>query len=667
MSFDQPNIITLGTQANGNEYVITGEVVQQPANNFAEGIRQGSPQYSDIENVFHYTYEDFREGQGVKFGNAREDRFKFWNGARVRTWDSEGHIELAPLVTEASIGAIVPSFAYNTVAVQEAFCTHISNFRNYLWAAIGDTVMRYQKDTIPWVADGPSGAEAGNRVAADITHSLYAWRNDAGNTHLYWGLGKLGSFAWADPNFYRRDMSANVGAVTAWEQPSAGEKAHDFIDFDKKLLKIYFGEIKSSVDGAVWTTLMDVHAPGNFQKISKWVGVAVTPVGTFVPYCVRNGNLYAINISSRQYAEVYTGYAPTDIIDATVFGDEVVVTNGKSVKLIHPDRPLREIGIPAMKNGMVYTASGVEYTPLIARLFSVGTYLLASVVLVRRGGGGTALGGVWLYSGGGWHMPTDFEVGAPPGLLRAGPGEGMGIFNGSNVFDIDGEFWFFTINSSDDTVIPHRIEKAKNFEKQFSVDNPEYAAGGSIITPWFDGGFAEMDGTIIEIVHHSTNLSVDETVQVQYQTDGDESSWTVLGTFNTSPVQTLKWASGQGLAVKKVRFQFVMARASGDSTKTPIWHSMVLKYIKRPKLRSRIDFTVDVTRTAERRQVSTETIIDELYGLIDINPLLVFSYTGEEVKYVQMVALPRQDFLSQSGEGTKTAIMRVQLLEPVGA
>jgi hypothetical protein len=66
MAYERPQVIVLGT-ANppAQEYEIDGEIIVQPVSEWGEGIRQGSPDYADIDHAFFKVFEDFRGGEGV--------------------------------------------------------------------------------------------------------------------------------------------------------------------------------------------------------------------------------------------------------------------------------------------------------------------------------------------------------------------------------------------------------------------------------------------------------------------------------------------------------------------------------------------------------------------------------------------------------------------------
>ena len=98
----------------------------------------------------------------------------------------------------------------------------------------------------------------------------------------------------------------------------------------------------------------------------------------------------------------------------------------------------------------------------------------------------------------------------------------------------------------------------------------------------------------------------------------------------------------------------------------------MFSFTKTPKLRRRYQFNIDVAATAQHREplasgtrITYESIVDELYGYIDDNPLLPFSYINENLKWVKIVGMPRQDRLAPPHDDTYSSVI-VDLIEPAG-
>lgn len=638
----------------------------QPASSWAEGIRQGSPDYGDIDHAFYKTYEDFRGGIGTRYAKAREDVDVCWSNGTARTWTGKGGIQLGVYTTQVTIGAIVPSYYYRDFPMQEA----VVGGKNYLWMAAGNTMMRWDNTGGVWVDDSPSP-----KPTANDSYSLYEWTNQAGVTHLYWapGFTNTSTFAISDPFFYRRAQATAVGTAGAWAA-HASEKAHDFIEFDRKLLKTYFGTVKATTDGVTWVDLnINIPAtPSQFTALrDKFVGLALAPDSAFHPYLIRAGKLYVIDIFTQQYAEVKTGLPI--VVDGCVFQDEIAVTDNGSIKLIHPFRPIRDIGLPTLKNGFI--ADGTSLRPAFLKLKSYGPYLLAYVNLADFPTT-TENSQLWLFNGSGWHEVTSRQALSLTNVCNGG--NGMASYRGDSVLVMGKEFWIAGANTEGGTLQTYRIPTAGYIENDVLMYT---GSPGYLITPWFDGGFSDMVGTAIEMTIASAQLDSTELIVVQYQVDNDESAWlsAALGTngagagvFTVSPQETIKFGtatagSGEGLAFKTIRFRFFLDKASGVSALTPVLIAATFKYIKKVKTRNRYRVVIDARLTANelRGGATADSVIDEIYNMIDDNPLTPFSYTLEPLKWVTIVTAPRQDGLSPE-HTDKYSSITLDLLEPVG-
>ena len=673
MTHEVPNSIILGSLT----YIIDGRVTVQPASAWAEGIRSGSPDYGDINHAHFRVTEDFRGGMGVKFGKDREDLDVMAESEGVRTWLTRNGFDLAPILTQGTIGAISPSYNQRNFPMQE----HIVRAQNYLWGAAGNTVMRYGSTAGTWVNDSPSGIAVSGANGINNAYCLYEYINTNGSVHLYWGAGYVSSnLNRTDVDYYRRDESVAVADVTAWAQPTAGEKAHDFLEFDKKLLKIYFGQIKSSEDGATWTDInIDIPNPPSrlSSHRSKFVGRVETVSGELMPVVLRSRKLYWVDIFAQDYAEIETGMSL--VVDATVYQDEIAATDNHSVKLIHPRRPVRDIGLPSMKDSILTDTS--KLSPAFLKLMTWGPYLLALVNMSKSGVQNSQL---WLFNGSGWHS-ISFTLNGTVNNTINGGNSGLASYIGQDPVVSGKEIWAMVAVSEGSVPLVYQIPTAATL--LHDTLTPHFSGTGQVITPWFSGGFKNMIGTAIELTLSSRDLdATNEEIQIEYQIDGNESAWlsTALGdptgngagVFTVSPQETIKFGtatagSGQGIKFEDIRFKISISRGS-TVTKTPVFLGLVLSYIKTPKLRRRYQFSVDVAATAQHREpvasgtrITYESIVDELYGFIDDDPLTPFSYTNESLKWVRIIGMPRQDALAPPADDNYSRV-QVDLIEPVG-
>lgn len=617
--YAQPNIITFDSK----EYLVTSGVDVQPVEPWSIGMRQGSPEYEHREHASFRSWESLAGGLGLDIGSARNYPDRWWEGEGVRTWNAEGDWTLGPLVNTGGISGLGATgggdFALYPLGAQDD---------TYLFFGRGSEM--YKKlSTSAWVVE-----TTGLSFAA--VHDLTTFRNDEGGNHYNTMMAAFGSAN--DFGRYRNSV---------WDNPTNGhgnssngwsyEKADDFLAFENKILKMFYGEIQVSLDGATWTDVVAV--PGNTTFMAFFAGVGVNGVGDLVPYAVAEGKLFAIDIWTHQKVEIETGMSQSITHAITWQDGEVVLTDGYTVKAYHPDRPVRSLGFDELGHGL-----GTENDGVIKSLMVVqGKYLIAAV---ERGGATVQL---FLWQGGGWH-----NLCADMSGIWTGTGVMLGYYNGGSLFSPLHELWCITSTGS-------YYLRVNGFRRRF----PVYAASGYVRTTDFDGGFAEVEGTALELECFASALTAsDETVVVKYGLNGAAPT-TTLGTF-TNAVTRIKFASGAGIAFKSIRFEYTLTRGATTS-KTPIVHAIVFKYLKVPALRRRISFTVDLERTARHRspEVESETVLDELMTLISATTLKVLTWVGEGNYYVKVVTMPRRDYQESQTTVTKTGLVRVEVVQPV--
>jgi len=637
-AYSEPNKITLDTL----EWVIDGAVERAPAEEYAVGLRMGPPDYDAREGAFFKNFNDFRGGLGVRVGSAREFPDRFWGSRDIRTWDSEGDITLAPLLVEATLGTIVPSASAGLYPGGGWAMAPDSAGAYTLFGAMGNKVFTTTGTIAPVFTDiTPGGGPANAQTFALVYHTD---PTDLTDRAIFWATGGAA-------DIWKRNLVAGT-----WSQPAAGRKSDDLIVFDGKLLSVLAGQIAISADGGVtWTDIIKVQSDANFKP--GWAGIGLDPYGQLMPYLVSAGILYAVDVWTHQAIPVDLGL-PSSVTVATVWQDgEVIASDGYYVKAYHPNRPVKNMGFDR--------DNGVISLVFIRSLYTVaGKYLVAQV----DGGNGFNL---YMWDGAGWHVITGSDAIFGPFGVWSNPGSKTTIqYNGASVFNPAQELFVMAYSLLPSAPArPYIYHMSADAFKNPQLNGAHKYAGGvlaHIITPYFDGGFAEMNGTAIEFEIHGL-FTTNEYVEVQYRLDNSTGAWTSLGTTNgTATVHRLRFGTpaGQGIEFKNIQFQFLLKRTVGNNLLTPVVRAMVFKFIKVPRLRSRYSFTIDVEATARHRGETEEVVIDYLNNLIDGNPLYDFSYTGESTVYVRFVNVPRIDQQRQDGT-TKTSTFRVTVEEPV--
>lgn len=633
MTYSIPNIITLGSL----EYIIDGEIQRAPASEYTVGLRLGAPDYDQREGAFYKNFNDFRGGLGVRVGSAREFPDRYWGSRDVRTWEgSEGDMTLAPALISCTLGAIAPTIPGGTPGPGGSWAVVPAadgTFR--LFGATGNKVFSTPGGAAPVFTNVTPGAGPASAQTFSLLYHTSPINNaDKG---IFWATG-------ASADIWKYNI--NFGT---WSQPSAGRKSDNLIVFDNKLLSVYAGIVSISADaGVTWTDIITMDSATTFAPF--WAGIGLDSFGQLMPYLVSRGILYAIDVWTRQAVPLDLGLA-SSVTAAVVWQDgEVIASDGFYVKAYHPNRPVKNMGFDR-DNGTIVQA-------FIRDFYTVaGKYLLAQVDI------GTTLN-IYMWDGVGWHVVTGADaIFGPFGSWPNAARRSMVMFNGVNIYNPTNELYILGYSGTTYYVYQMFCDAFKN---PLLNGAHKYAGSvdGHIITPWFDGGFAEMDGTAIEFEVHGI-FTATEYLQIKYRLDNDTADFaTVLGSTNsTSIVHRLPFASGKGISFKNIQFQFLFKRGA-TNTNTPVVRAIVFKYLKVPRLRSQFTFTVDVEHTARHRGVTEEVVMDTLYATVDDTPLTDFGYVGESTMFVRFAGMPRLDAPRQDGT-TKTSTMRVIIEEPI--
>ena len=218
---------------------------------------------------------------------------------------------------------------------------------------------------------------------------------------------------------------------------------------------------------------------------------------------------------------------------------------------------------------------------------------------------------------GAWHcLWTDATAG------RAGP---LGLSDNWNPTRL----WWIQYNGP-----TAYIELPQGPDNPLETSTYSYVSVGYLYLPWFDGRFAEVEGTALRVTIIGDNLSADEKISVQYRTVRNATP-TVLGTINdTTPY--LDFGSGVGIPFKIIQFYFIVQRGA-TTTLTPIIRRIVFQYLKKPPVRYRYTASIQVAGTKSGLR-SMETILGELETAYDATTLRELKY-GRVTAKVSIVGL----------------------------
>tara|TARA_R110002126_G_scaffold2277_1_gene13264 strand:- start:1222 stop:3111 length:1890 start_codon:yes stop_codon:yes gene_type:complete len=196
------------------------------------------------------------------------------------------------------------------------------------------------------------------------------------------------------------------------------------------------------------------------------------------------------------------------------------------------------------------------------------------------------------------------------------------------------------------------------------VINPEQTTGfeydtggGTLETPWFDGGDAAGNKTAISLRAITSSCSANITVQLSYAVDFTE-SYTSLGTITTNGTTTYDFASGVGVEFSSIKFKATLA--SNISVSSPDLNLIELRW--REKIPPKYGFSITIDAAKSFRGSSPKQILDNITTVINTNTLVPFTYKdndSDRTYYVDLVAASGFEFTGLDERGQ----IQVQLVE----
>jgi hypothetical protein len=371
-----------------------------------------------------------------------------------------------------------------------------------------------------------------------------------------------------------------------------------------------------STDGLSWNI---TDGPNDLKPIwqgtggnVRFVGVLAGTWGEPAIYFLANGkwgiSLYCLDFYARKAYEIQMAPGST-VMDAVIWNSQVIVSDGYTIYSYTPNGEIvREMGLPR-KGGI---PPCFQYAQFV-RLFAVGPYLYCTVNQTDIVNVGQVKTQVWCWNGAGW-SPFGEQV-SNFGCLTAG-----GFADFSPMF-LTVQRRIVLLGNDVPTATPPVATKRLIMDLPWYADTPTYgvdnfAAGPvSFITPWFDGGFHDLDGALFWLRIAGYHLSATETVKVEYAVDYNETTWTQMRNSSgnaavfTAHTDTLYFKTTspakKGLQFRNVRFRITLARrTSGTAPEkyTPEIQALTLCYNKKPLLRTAWAINLDVSGMLERPQ-----------------------------------------------------------------
>lgn len=592
MMTENIDTITLG----GQTLRVIGPVAGRTISEFTAGLKVGPATYDERLHAFWISMADFSGGVGWRSEDIRQETGVLWDNSGGVDVRRAGSVTLPPL---QAVGAVTAPAGYNyTYRWPSAPVTGWSPQSGSFYAGFGSGIYVSANGgtTITKVKD----ISAGGALYADMISSLVEYK----------------SALYAFPEYHTTPLTCPYQRATAdpsvagnWSAPGVTTTAiFDGIVFDKMLLGTCNDAggvnpiIIYTVNGANWNINDTADAApiwtGTGGRI-RFVGNLMGPWGDPATYFLANGkygiSLYALAFWARKAYEIQVSPGMT-IVDALIWNSQVIVTDGMTVYSYSPNgEVVREMGLPK-KSGTPPCFQVAQFL----RLFAIGPYLYCAVWQYPN------KCQVWAWNGAGW-SPLGEQVTEFACLTASGFSFYNAVF-----LAVQRRLVLFGNATQAANTNPRRlIMDLPTYADTptFGVDN--FAAGPvSYITPWFDGGFHELDGALYWVKNSGYNFSATETVKVEYGLDGDEGTWTQMvdiarnnAVFTTNTgVLYFKPAAvpvKKGIQFRSVRFRITLARGA-TVTATPDLSALTLCYDKKPEQRTGWSFNLDINGMLER-------------------------------------------------------------------
>lgn len=591
--------ITLG----GQVFPIMGASQGNAISEFESGIKVGRVTYDQRENAFFLVLDDFSGGFGSRRLDIREELGTFWESDEDSSPDLRrpGHMTLGmakelltPTAPTANTMGVKPT-SYPLMAKRTGSPKFwLLGFGNSIYSSTGGA---------EWTQRHTAGVDA-EGVGSILEFN--AW--DGGQSSR-----KFFAF------FHAETLSGGARYVTSttgttWANGASNRVIEDGIVWDKKLLGAYDNTIMfATYDGnGTATEQWNVDDANDGEAITslpggriRFIGVAEAPWGEPAVYFTNGFNIYVLDFFRRTQHQINVG-VDRPILAACMWNGEVTWTDGWNVMAYSPgSMTVRNIGFPRSNILPPSLRSTGTNIYLITSLLSSDDYLYATVA--SEVDNKTRL---FCYNSLGWSqvgesMPIYSEfVGQcsfPPHIMRPAARK-LIVVGADNADSLNMRVYNFNLPTL------HHVP---------SVGSDDFAASGaSWITGWIDGGFNDINGTLLRLNIDAFNLSTTSKVGVEYQLDNDESSvWTSMVDVNaaadyfdstTSVLYFSATVPKRGVEFRTVRFRITLYR--GDTaTDSPEVRALTMVYTKEPQLRTAWTFTIDVNRMIEESATGSAT------------------------------------------------------------
>ena len=166
--------------------------------------------------------------------------------------------------------------------------------------------------------------------------------------------------------------------------------------------------------------------------------------------------------------------------------------------------------------------------------------------------------------------------------------------------------------------------------------------GGTLETPWFDGGDAAGNKTAISFRAVTSGCSTNVNIVISYATDFTE-SYTTLGTITSNGTTTYDFASGVGVEFASIKFK--AALATNNAANSPDLNLIELRW--REKIPPKFGFSVNIDAAKAFRGSTPKQMMDDITTVINTNTLVPFTYKDNDSDrsyYVDLISASGFEF-----------------------
>ena len=292
-------------------------------------------------------------------------------------------------------------------------------------------------------------------------------------------------------------------------------------------------------------------------------------------------------------------------------------SNSAVVSIVGPDR---DHGLPSDYRGTITKLMGT-HNDLIAMVD--GTLAPSGVDLFATGetpviDNSTGYSSVLGYNESGWEVKwaasgTDQGKKITSGFVS----DVGGTLTSTNPYRMywgfDGKLYYQQLQS--DVINPTQVV---NYNYEDTVDGIHY-------TPWFSADQVEVDKLALKLKAETATCNANQTVQVQYALDYNESTYYTMGTITTNGITTYTFGSSLGTTFRSIQFKITLA--TNTVAASPDLISLTLEF--RKKLNTKFGWSVNLNINKGYKGNTPKAMRNNILSAIESNTLLEFTYRDD--------------------------------------